>query len=817
MTAPAVGNAVLTRLAWTDLDAGQRARWLADLRPPEPTVEVAEIVAAVRRDGDGALRELTERIDGVRLDELWVSEADLAAAEGSVNPELVRALTDAAAAIRRFHADQRDLLRPRRVVQTRPGVTAWRRFVPLERIGAYVPGGRAPLASSVLMVGVPAQLAGVGELIIATPPGADGHVDPAILAAARLVGARRILRVGGAQAIAALAYGTESVPRVDRIVGAGGPWVTAAKRAVAGDVPIDLPAGPSECVILADATADPRHVALDLLAQAEHGPDSVALVVSDDVALADAVDAALPDAAAALATGRDALETLARHGASVIVPTIREGVALVDLVAPEHVSLQCRDAVLLAGDVRNAGAVFIGPWTPVAAGDYTIGTTHLLPTGGAARAWSGLGVEAFGRWLTLAEASPSGLARMASTVAELARAEGLAAHAASVAARVATDQAVQREEPPDPTPLLRAADPVTPYPAEPSDEALAETAGVDVDRILRADMNTLGGGALPGVAAALATYRADRAVEYGDLSYRRLREALGGMLGVAPQRVIPGAGADELIRLITTLTVGRGDSMVIPTPTFGMFEVEAELAGARVVRVGRHAPGQRQPASLLRQVAERESARLVWLCTPNNPTGDAYGLHEIRALADGLAALVAVDEVYLEFAAASAGVPTEGISAISLQEELPNIVVLRSLSKAYGLAAARVGYLVVREPLAARVDAARLPLPVAGPSEAMALGALSNPAAARRRQEAMVAERQRLHAAIGEMGWPSLSTVTNFVIFRPPDASALADALLRHGIGVRTYGAGVLAGWMRIGARDGAGTDRIIRALREEA
>jgi histidinol dehydrogenase len=435
MTAPAAARGNMQRVDWTAMDEPTRARWLSELRPPEPAAEVTPILEAVRGGGDAALRELTERYDGARLGELWATTDEFAAAESQVPDDVVAALSDAARTVQRFHAEQAAMLRSARAVETLPGVSAWRRFVPLHRVGGYVPGGRAALASSVLMLGVPARLAGVDELIIATPPGRDGAVAPAILVAARLVGVDRVLKVGGAQAIAALAYGTESVPRVDRIFGAGSAWVTAAKRAVAQEVPIDLPAGPSECLILADASADPRFVALDLLGQAEHGPDSLAILVTDSAELAKAVEAALPAAASALATGEAALGTLQNLGRVVIVPSMGVGLEVVEAIGPEHVSLQCTGAQEMADRVRSAGAVFIGPWTPIAAGDYAIGTNHVLPTGGAARAWSGVGVESFGRWVEVQRATPAGLARMTATVQALAGAEGLAAHAASVSAR----------------------------------------------------------------------------------------------------------------------------------------------------------------------------------------------------------------------------------------------------------------------------------------------------------------------------------------------------------------------------------------------
>lgn len=367
----------------------------------------------------------------------------------------------------------------------------------------------------------------------------------------------------------------------------------------------------------------------------------------------------------------------------------------------------------------------------------------------------------------------------------------------------------------DPLALLRLAEVGEGYPNEPSDEQVAAAAGIGVERVVRFDLNTLGGGPLPAVAAALGGYPPARAVEYGDPGYRWLRAALAEVTGGPPERIVPGAGADELIRLITTSVVGPGDRVLIPTPTFGMFEVEARLAGAGVVTVARRDPGTRQPVEELRAVAETAQARLVWLCSPNNPTGDAYGAEEVRALADGLAAIVVVDAVYQEFAEASLGVEPESTSLLPLQDQLPNLLILRSLAKAYGLAGARVGYLQVPGALAARFDLARLPLSVGGPSEAMAIAALSDPGAARVRRAMLVNERRRLAAALEAAGWRVLPSLTNFLLVRPPGGSAhaTADRLAARGLVVRSYPEGQLAEWLRITARAPHENDRLLAAL----
>ena len=361
--------------------------------------------------------------------------------------------------------------------------------------------------------------------------------------------------------------------------------------------------------------------------------------------------------------------------------------------------------------------------------------------------------------------------------------------------------------------LLRLGDDVQPYPSEPSDEALAKSLGLPLEELVRFDMNTLGGGPLPAVVRALAGYDPRRIVEYGDQAYRGLRAAIEAATGAPSHRIIPGAGADELIRLVTGLAVGAGEAVTIPTPTFAMFAVEARLAGARVIEVPRLDPGEAQDVAAIRMAVEQSGSRLVWLCSPNNPTGDVYAREDVFRLADGLDAVVAVDAVYQELGEVGVGAEPESWSLLPLQDSLPNLVILRSLAKAYGLAGARVGYLVVPDAMAARFETARLPLAIGGPSEAAALGALSDVPAARARLGQIVRQRERLAAALASAGWRVLPSHANFLLVRPPDGAATAAALLREGLAVREYGAGPLVGWLRITARSETENDRLLAAL----
>jgi histidinol-phosphate aminotransferase len=363
----------------------------------------------------------------------------------------------------------------------------------------------------------------------------------------------------------------------------------------------------------------------------------------------------------------------------------------------------------------------------------------------------------------------------------------------------------------DPIRLLRRPGPIDAYPLEASDAEIAASVGLPVERIVRYDMNTLGGGPLASVRRAWAGWDPAEAVEYGDLAYRDLRAAMGAAAGVPPHRILPGAGADELIRLVTTAVVGDGDTVVVATPTFPMYAVEAGLAGARVVPVARDHPARQRSAADIRAAAEASGARLVWVCSPNNPTGDVTALADVRDLAERLEAIVVVDQVYLDFARASGAAD---IDVVTLQDGLPNVVVLRSLAKSHGLAGARIGYLVLPEGLATRFDGLRLPLSIGRPTEVLALGALADGAVATARIEEIVAERRRLAAAVADLGCEVLDSVTNFVTFRPPDASGLAAALMQRGLVLRDYGAGPMAGWLRATARARDENDLLIEALR---
>ena len=406
----------------------------ADVDPAIPAA-VETIVTDVRQRGDAALLELTARLDGFaagRAADLAISPREFDAALDVLPSDVRAALAYAAERIERYHAAA--LPKSWRITDEHGSILG-QEVRPLDRVGVYIPGGRAAYPSTVLMTAIPARVAGVREIVLVSPPGRDGHIEPAVLAAARVAGVTEGYRLGGAQAVAALAHGTATIRRVDKIVGPGNIYVALAKLRVFGEVGIDMVAGPSEVLVVADDSADPQLVAADMLAQAEHDPMARAVLVSDTPVLVDAVRAALAAQLASLPRRSLAAPALADHGALVITNTLDEAVELANRLAPEHLELFVRVPAALLARVRHAGAIFVGGHTPEVVGDYVAGPSHVLPTAGTARFASPLGVEDFVTRASVIEYTPSGLAAALPHLTALTRVEGLAGHGKAAALR----------------------------------------------------------------------------------------------------------------------------------------------------------------------------------------------------------------------------------------------------------------------------------------------------------------------------------------------------------------------------------------------
>ncbi|HTT04327.1 MAG TPA: histidinol dehydrogenase [Steroidobacteraceae bacterium] len=426
-------------LTWQSLDESGRRAALARpaIAQQSRTLSQAQaIIDAVRAEGDAALARLTHELDGVELESFAVTEAEFAAAHAALAREDAAALEISIRNVERFH---RAGMPQALSIEVQPGVHCERLVRPIRSVGLYVPAGSAPLPSTVVMLAVPAGIAGCPERVLCTPPQRDGRANSAVLVAAQLCGLTQVFKIGGAQAVAAMAYGTASVPKVAKLFGPGNAWVTAAKQLVAADphgAALDMPAGPSEVMVIADGEAHAEFVAADLLAQAEHDPNSQSILVTDSRPLGEAVAAAVRRQSEALSR-RGILERSLGSSRILLVPDLATAVAICESYAPEHLILQTRAPRELLAGVHSAGSVFLGPWSPETTGDYCAGPNHVLPTYGYARAYSGLSVLDFTRRMSVQELSSAGLAELGPAASRLARLEGLDAHAAAVDVRLA--------------------------------------------------------------------------------------------------------------------------------------------------------------------------------------------------------------------------------------------------------------------------------------------------------------------------------------------------------------------------------------------
>ncbi|MBO9633634.1 MAG: histidinol dehydrogenase [Chitinophagaceae bacterium] len=394
---------------------------------------VRKVLDEVKQNGDEAVIRYTRQFDKAILDSLQVPAADFEEAERSLSTELKQAILTAKENISTFHSKQ---VTAPEVIETMPGIQCWRKSVGIEKVGLYIPGGSAPLFSTILMLGVPASIAGCREIVLCSPPDQNGKLHPAILFAAKAVGVTKVFRIGGVQAIAAMAYGTASVPKVYKIFGPGNQYVTCAKQLVQQEgLAIDMPAGPSEVAVYADETAPPAYIAADLLSQAEHGADSQVLLMTCSEKLLQQVEEAVQDQLRTLPRKEIAAKAL-ENSKLILVRTEEEAMDLLNQYAAEHLILSCSNAAALADKVINAGSVFIGNYSPESVGDYASGTNHTLPTNGYARAYSGVSVDSFVRKITFQQLSSEGLQRIGNTVIEMAEAEGLQAHANAVRVRL---------------------------------------------------------------------------------------------------------------------------------------------------------------------------------------------------------------------------------------------------------------------------------------------------------------------------------------------------------------------------------------------
>ena len=765
----------------------------ATAEAPQVAARVRAIFGQVREGGDAALLSLASELDKASMTSLLVSEAEFAAAASQVPADLQAAIRQARANIEAFHAAQRE---PELRVETMPGVACSRRAVPVQRVGLYVPGGSAPLFSTLLMLGVPARLAGCPQVVVCTPPQSDGTVSPVILFVAQLLGISTVVKAGGAQAIAALALGTVSVPAVDKIFGPGNRYVTAAKQLAAAEfgVAIDMPAGPSEVLVIADETANAAFVAADLLSQAEHGPDSQVVVLCNSAAMLDEIRAETTRQLATLPR-RDVAALALENSRAILLSDAAAMLAFSNQYAPEHLILATDEADALAKEVTNAGSVFLGHLTPEAVGDYASGTNHTLPTSGYARQYSGVSLDSFIRKITFQRLSPVGLRALGPLVETMAEAEGLVAHARAVTLRLEALAAETTE-----------VTVINPYAGliRPSVERMQAYSSA------RDEFEGMAPVMLDANENSLGSVGPDNFSRYPDPHQRAIKVELARLKGVEPNQIFLGNGSDEAIDLLVRLTCTPGrDHIVICPPTYGMYEVAANLNDVGVTRIQLTADFQ-LPANAVETLAA-STAKLVFLCSPNNPTGNLLAQEAVEAILRSFKGLVVVDEAYADFADAP--------SWTTRLAEFPRLVVLQTFSKAWGLAGLRLGVAYGSPALIAYFDKIKPPYNISAATQEHALTALASAPSLDAMRAELLANRHQLAQQLPHV--PGVAQVfpsdANFLLVRfTTDATAIYDQLRARGIVVRnrTTQPGC-AGCLRLTVGTATENVQLLQALKE--
>ena len=714
---------------------------------------VQEIIAEVKTGGDAALLELARRFDQAELTSLSVPREDLTAATYAIDPEAFVALLQAAARIGRFHLTQV----PEPQTHDSSGIAIAQRSQPVAAAGLYVPGGKAAYPSTVLMTAVVARVAQVERVVMCVPPGPDGRIPAVTLAAAAVAGVDEVYAVGGAGAIAAMAYGTKTIAPVDVIAGPGNAYVSLAQREVAGVVGIATPyAGPSEIVVVADADTNPQWAAADLLTQSEHGPDGRVVLVATDQAVLEEICRQLADLAAASERQAEITATLEAGGWAVLVADLRAALEVSDRLAPEHLQLMCADAPALAAKVKNAGAVFCGPLSSVALGDYIAGPSHVLPTGGAARFASGLQVSDFCKSMHVIAVNERGFAEVSGAAARLAEAEGLLAHRDAILARQLSGQ-----------PMVPEGDLASEHNRVASRSYIAELARyhspqVEADARLNTNESPLPPPeefqqAAAGAVAEIAWQR------YPARDGSALRRKLGEHHALEPEQVFVANGSNEVIQTLLMCYGGAGRKALVFQPSYLLHEHIARSLGTQVVA------GQRQADFTLdwpqaEQLALQHQPSVIFLCSPNNPTGLAEPLaamENMLEVAQDIGALLVVDEAYVEFSPHS---------MLPLLDDEAPLAIARTFSKTWALAAARLGYLLAPGWVCAELEKVALPYRVNQLSQRLGELALDFEADMQQRARTIVAERQRVCDGLARLGvkfWPSEA---NFVLFRDPQS-----------------------------------------------
>lgn len=789
---------------------------------PELIARVTEIVEGVRAGGDEALIHYTSKFDGVELSAatLRVDQEFIQTAAAKADGRTVEAFRQAIANVRTFHARQKE---SDWRIRTPEGSTLGQRILPISAAGLYVPGGRAAYPSSVVMNAAPAQVAGVRRIVVTTPP---NTLEQNLYVAAVLaeLGITEIYRIGGAQAIAALAFGTESIARVDKIVGPGNIYVAIAKKLVYGAVGIDSIAGPSEVVVLADETANPKFVAADLLAQAEHDEEASAICITTSAALAQAVAQEVTAQLAGLERREIAAASIKNYGAIFVVESIEEGCELINRLAPEHLELMTADNEGAAARIENAGAIFFGQWSSEPVGDYFAGPNHVLPTVGTARFSSPLGVYDFMKRQSVIHYTRQALEKNAGAIAAMADAEGLTAHRQAVLIRM-EDSAFGIEQANDEKSLMNQ-----PPETQPATESEAAKARGEKAREALTKVKS----AVRAISAyTLAPYRAsikinqnenpfDMPVEikqeverrlmdrawsrYPDFVPSKLLERLARHAGWKAEGTLAGNGSNELIQATLMVTVGQGARVLICEPTFTLYRQIVTVMGGEVISVPLTDKLQYDIDAI--EAASRQADVMI-LCSPNNPTGSRIDEEELIDLAQNFNGIIVVDEAYQEFS---------GKTVVPLLNQLPNLIVLRTFSKAMAMAGLRVGYFLSSPELTREVHKATLPYNLNLFSATAAEVACEKYELIQPTVDRIIRERERLFEQLQAIeGMAVVPSQANFMLAKTPmKPKAIFEELLSRDILVRDVSKyPMLSDYVRISVGTPEENDKLIAALKE--
>ena len=750
---------------------------------------VAEIIADVRARGDQALLDYTERWDGVRLDigGLRVG-ADVLDAEVEES-DFSRAFARAADRIGKFHSR----VKPRTsLYEDDEGVLMGMRWTPIRSVGLYVPGGKAAYPSTLAMTALPARIAGVERIVVVSPPGLDGEISPQVLMAARMLGLEEVYRVGGAQAIAALAIGTDSIPKVDKVFGPGNAFVAEAKLQLFGEVGIDMLAGPSELVVYADETADPRWAAADLLAQAEHDESTRVTLLASGQGVLEAVRGCVAELLEE-SPRRETIEiSLERNGSFEIVADPRSAAARIDEIAPEHLAIQVANPFSFLPLVRNAGAIFLGKESPVAIGDYFAGPNHVLPTGGTARFASCLSVEDFMKRSNLVRMSLDFTRDSSRDVEELALGEGLPAHATSVALR--------RQEPGQAR-VRGGLQGVTPY-------LLVEEEG---ETKLNQNESPWD---IPGELKDEVSRRLK------DIPWNRYHQSIpqafldriAADADLPTGSVLAASGSNLILQWIFEAYAGPGRSILVPSPSFSLYPLWAQVTESRLETVQLAEDLSYDADAILAAIRGGRPDMMV-LCLPNNPTGSELETEKTREIAAAVGeygGLLVIDEAYREFSA-------ESFDRTALVKEFDNLVLVRTCSKAFSAAGMRLGYLLA--PVALATELSKLVPPFHLGLFTAVLGDVlwENRTIFDERAVKLNAQRRRMQEEAEKIsGVKVFPSEANFFLFEVADAGRVHDELKKRGILIRRQGGSErLENCLRVNAGTIEENDGFLDALRE--